>query len=51
MQITIAIKVRFYHVKLLRKGVSELLRSIKNEAKKNAEDTKSISDSTSKNKK
>ncbi|KRZ00317.1 hypothetical protein T4B_15593 [Trichinella pseudospiralis] len=33
---------------LLRKGVSELLRSIKNEV---TEDTKSISDGTSKNKK
>ncbi|KRZ38440.1 hypothetical protein T4C_9434 [Trichinella pseudospiralis] len=37
-----------YSVKLLRKGVSELLRSIKNEV---TEDTKSISDGTSKNKK
>ncbi|KRY80103.1 hypothetical protein T4D_3069 [Trichinella pseudospiralis] len=63
MQITIATKVRYHHVewqrcetfsevhysvKLLRKGVSELLRSIKNEV---TEDTKSISDGTSKNKK
>ncbi|KRY98491.1 hypothetical protein T4C_2485 [Trichinella pseudospiralis] len=61
MQITIAIKVRYYHVewqrcetfsevhyivKLLRKGVSELLRSKVNEAKKgeNANDSMQITD-------